>query len=372
MNLPDPWRYPRQDTASHFASLLADAPRRPLAVFGPRQVGKTHFLTHDLGAEGAARGWEPLYVDLWGQADPLGATNTVLATALRRLALTTGRQNITALGAFGASVGLTAPAPLETLADPAATLSSRFAELLRLQPAKPVLLMLDEAQTLVKAGAGDMAMKAIRALFNSHAGRLLLVLTGSSKAQLLSLVGDHSKTAFKLAAQFDFPLLGAGFVAHVAQRYRDIAQRDVALVDLDWAFSQLQQRPGEMIDFVRFMITEVTGMDVHKALAAFKARHQTDTAFEEQFLACSPLQQALLMEVLTRQKLFAQNTREKLATRLGQVGAMAPASIYNALQQLQAKGLLIKASQRGSYAFEDDTMRAWVEKHAAMLTPAFL
>ena len=46
--LPDPWRFPRLDAAAHYADLLADAPRRPLAIFGPRQIGKTHFLTHDL------------------------------------------------------------------------------------------------------------------------------------------------------------------------------------------------------------------------------------------------------------------------------------------------------------------------------------
>ncbi|HSW14475.1 MAG TPA: AAA family ATPase, partial [Solimonas sp.] len=179
MSLHDPWRHPRPQPAAHYVGLLADAPRRPLAIFGPRQVGKTHFLTHDLLDAAQGKAWEPIYVDLWGQSDPLAAVNTAVATVLRRLALATSRTAVTNVGALGISVGLAAPAPLPAVADPAAMLATQFAELVRMQPGKPVLLMLDEAQTLVKLGAGDLAMKAIRALFNSYPGSMLLVFTGS-------------------------------------------------------------------------------------------------------------------------------------------------------------------------------------------------
>ena len=281
MMLPDPWRHHRPKPAAHYAGLLADAPRRPLAIFGPRQVGKTHFLTHDLQEAAHGRGWEPVYVDLWGQADPLGAVNTAVAAALRRASLATGRTAVTSVGALGVNVGLAAPAPLAAVTDPAAMLATQFAELLRLQPGKPVLLMLDEAQTLVKPGAGDLAMKAIRALFNGHPGAVLLVFTGSSKPQLMSLVGDHSKTAFKLAAHMDFPVLGQDFIAFVASRYHEITRREVDSTELGWAFEQLLHRPGEMIDFVRFMITEAPGEAVRAALEAFKVKNRPDLGFQQ-------------------------------------------------------------------------------------------
>lgn len=364
MSLHDPWHFPRPELATTYTDLLADAPRRPLALFGPRQVGKTHFVTHDLSDAARTRGWEPVYVDLWGQPDPLGALNTALATVLRRLQLATSRTAVTAVGALGVNVGLAAPAVLAPLADPAAQLASQFAELLRLQPGRPVLLLLDEAQTLTRPGAGDLAMKAVRALFNSHPGAILLVFTGSSKAQLLQLVGDHSQTAFKLAAHMDFPLLGAGFVGFVAQRYRHITQRDVALATLDWAFGQLLHRPGELIDFVRFMITETPGSDVAAALAAFKARTRPDLAFAQQYDACTPLQRAVLLEVAAGQRLFSRDTRARLAGRLGQAEPLAPATIHNALQQLHGRGVLDKSPQRGHYAFADEHLRTWVDQVA--------
>lgn len=81
--LKDAWRFPRPEAAQHYADLLADAPRRPLAIFGPRQIGKTHFLTHDLQEAAQNRGWQVLYADLWGQADPLASINTALGALLR-------------------------------------------------------------------------------------------------------------------------------------------------------------------------------------------------------------------------------------------------------------------------------------------------
>lgn len=364
MSLPDPWRHPRPIPASHYASLLADAPRRPLAIFGPRQVGKTHFLTHDLQEAAQAKGWEPVYADLWGQADPLGAINAAVAAVLRRLTSATGRTAITSVSALGISVGMAAPAPLAAGADPAAVLAHQFAELVRLQPSKPVLLMLDEAQTLVKPGAGDLAMKAVRALFNSHPGSVLLVFTGSSKPQLISLVGDHSKTAFKLAAHMDFPVLGQDFITFVAQRHRDITQRTLDTAALGWAFEQLLHRPGEMIDFVRFMITETPGVAVPAALDAFKEKNRPDLGFKQQFDACSPLQQALLLEVAGGHKLFSKETRDRVGKRIAHPGAAAPATIHNGLAQLESKGILARSAQRGQFQFEDDHLREWVDKVA--------
>jgi hypothetical protein len=362
--LQDPWRFLRPEAATHYANLLADAPRRPLAIFGPRQIGKTHFLTHDLTEAAEARGWRVLYADLWGQADPLGAINTALATLLRAIQTRAGRTPVTTVGALGVSVGMAAPSPLAAPADPAALLATQFAELRRLLPDEPVLLMLDEAQTLVRSSVGDAAMKAIRALFNSHPGAMLLLFTGSSKAQLTALVGDHSKTAFKLAAHMDFPLLGIGFVTFIAERIKAISQRDIPVVDLDWAFSQLLHRPGEMIDFARFLVTEMPGTDVRAALEAFKLRNQPDVSFEAQYADCTALQQALLLEVACGAKLFAHDTRERVALFVGQAAAIPPASVHNTLAQLEAKGLLAKRETRGRYEFEDEHLRNWIDRIA--------
>ncbi len=68
--------------------------------------------------------------------------------------LATGRTAITRVAALGFSFGLSATAPLTAGAEPAALLATQFAELVRLQPGKPVLLTLDEAQPSSSAAQG--------------------------------------------------------------------------------------------------------------------------------------------------------------------------------------------------------------------------
>ena len=373
MSLPDPWHFARPETAEHYIALLADAPRRPLAVFGPRQIGKTHFLTHDLAERAQQRGWSTIYTDLWGQADPLGAVNTSMAAALRTLATRSTRTAVTSVGAAGFSVGLAAPTTLAMPEDPAAQLATQFAELIRLQPEQPVLLLLDEAQTLGRAGAGDAAMKAIRALFNAHPGKILLMFTGSSKAQLTTLVGDHSRTAFKLAAHMDFPTLGIGFVTFIAARFKTITGRELALPELDWAFGQLLHRPGELIDFVRYVITETTGLsavDLRAALETFKLENRPDLSFQQQYDACSPLQQAVLLAIAHGQRLFARDSRERFARHMHLPNPVAPVSVHHALAQLEAKGLLAKSEGRAQYVFEDEHLRSWITHVVSPRPPA--
>jgi hypothetical protein len=161
-----------------------------------------------------------------------------------------------------------------------------------------------------------------------------------------------------------FPLLGMAFVAFIAARIKTISQRNIPVVDLDWAFSQLLHRPGEMIDFARFMVTEVPGTDVHIALEAFKLRNQPDVGFEVQYADCTPLQQPLLLEVASGAKLFARDTRERLGAFVGQAAVVPQASVHNTLAQLEAKGLLAKRETRGHYEFEDDHLRNWIDRVA--------
>jgi hypothetical protein len=361
MELDDPWRYPRPDLATHYVARLLDAPARPLALFGPRQIGKTYFLTHDLRAQAEQAGLRSIYIDLWSQADPLGAINTALSSVLRALALRLGETAVTRVGALGVSVGLAAPAALAPAGDAAAWMAAQFAELRRLEPDRPVLMMLDEAQTLARGGRGDAAMKAVRALFNAHPGGLLLLLTGSSRSQLLALVGDHSRTAFKLAAQVDFPLLGMGFLGFVAQRYRLATGRDLALPELDWAFGQLLHRPGELIDFIRYWIADVPGTDLRAALAGFQARAQPQAAFEQRWAALTPLQQALLLALARDLKPFAADTRQALAAALGVEGPLPGGTLSRALQALEDEHLLAREG-RGRYAFHDAQLQAWLQQ----------
>jgi hypothetical protein len=131
---------------------------------------------------------------------------------------------------------------------------------------------------------------------------------------------------------------------------------------MDWAFSQLLHRPGEMIDFARFLVTETPGDTVADAMQAFKLRNRPDIGFEAQFADCTPLQRAVLKEVARGAKLFSKDARDRIARDLGEAHAVAPASVHNALAQLEGKSILAKREGRGQYEFEDDHLRTWLNE----------
>lgn len=91
------------------------------------------------------------------------------------------------------------------------------------------------------------------------------------------------------------------------------------------------------------MVTEMPGTDVRSALEAFKLRNPPDVNFETQYACCIPLQQALLLEVACGARLFARDTRERLASSVGHAAAIPPASVHNTLARLETKGLLAES-----------------------------
>ncbi len=157
----------------------------------------------------------------------------------------------------------------------------------------------------------------------------------------------------------DFPTLGIGFVGFVAQRHKASTGRVLPVVELDWAFSRLQHRPGELIDFVRFWIADQPAMGLAAALDAFKTKTRPDAAFEQQYAECSPLQKLVLDRVARGKQLFSAVTRQQIAASLGLEGAIAPSTLAGAAKTLETRGILTKAA-RGQYQLEDEQFGGWL------------
>ncbi len=73
----------RQELARSYFELLKAQPRRPIAGFAPRRVGKTFFLDQDLTPAARAPGFTPVFADIWlHRTSPLRAINHALEEAL--------------------------------------------------------------------------------------------------------------------------------------------------------------------------------------------------------------------------------------------------------------------------------------------------
>jgi hypothetical protein len=350
-NLESPWQFPRQKEAAHFADLLADAPTRALALFAPRQTGKTHFLTHDLSDEAAKRQWHPLYIDLWGATNPLGAIHGAIALAYNKTLRSTLNRQVSKLGAAGLSVELAQSKPLES-ADPASQTMMAFGNLVAHAPNAKYLLMIDEAQALGAGERGEIAMKTLRALVQTYRKNTMLILTGSSRSHLLALVGDHSKAAFKLATNIDFPLLGMAFLSFIANRFKTVTGKTVPLAMLDSVFATLQYRPGDLIDFMRFWIADAESSHIDAAFTLFQKKSGLNEIAASNLEALNPLQREVLKVLASSDtkgaKMFSLATRKSVAAALGVSEPIASAALTRALTDMEKRGLVTKIS-RGEY-----------------------
>ena len=361
----EPHLYPHPKLAKHYLDLLLNRPQTALSLFGPRQIGKTTFIISDLSARAASLGMRPIYVDLMAAADKLEAINGALRDALYVLKTRRSQEKVRGVKALGIGVDFDAAPASPTSADAGQQLLHLVADVLRQPAVKRVLLLLDEVQELSRSSNGEQAMKAVRAVANKHKadGRVLLLMTGSSKEGLAQLFAAHGQPSFGLAERQDFPVLGRDYVAHVVVRANQSRARahKLNLDEFVDAFAQLGHRPADLEAFVGHVAT-YNVVDVLGAVPAFlRSRYPADM-LEQRYAALTPLQRILLAEIAAGATLLTgQKMLQTVASRLGT--SVTPGGIRKALISLPAE--LISNPQRGVYVIADPIFASWLGQRVA-------
>jgi len=370
--------------------LLAEALARDLAgesfadyssgmfLAAPRRTGKSTFLRNDLIPECKARGWLPVYVDLWmnREIDPAelisGAIGKALGefeSAVSKAAKKAGIEKISLLRTL--SWDFTKPQL------PAGTTLAHALDVLHQISGQMIVLIVDEAQHALNSENGVNAMFALKAARDhlnggSTADGLRLVFTGSSRDKLANLV-LKSKQPFFGAHITPFPLLSRDFVEFVTSLWnqRLAATNQFNLEDMDYAFQLVGRRP----EMLNALLTEVSvglgeASNLGELLRTGALNHQAGiwSDYESAYNDLSPLQQAVL-EVMGERTLgkqtfspFAEKTFQEVNRKLELAQAEPNASTPNvqkALEVLREKELVWKAN-RGEYALEDSTMAEWL------------
>ena len=370
--------------------LLAEALARDLAgesfadyssgmfLAAPRRTGKSTFLRNDLIPECKARGWLPVYVDLWmnREIDPAelisGAIGKALGefeSAVSKAAKKAGIEKISLLRTL--SWDFTKPQL------PAGTTLTHALDVLHQVSGQMIVLIVDEAQHALNSEGGVNAMFALKAARDHLNGSsttdgLRLVFTGSSRDKLANLV-LKSKQPFFGAHITPFPLLSRDFVEFVTDLWnqRLAATNQFNLEDMEYAFQLVGRRP----EMLNKLLTEVSvglgeASNLGELLRTGALNHQAGiwSDYESAYNDLSPLQQAVL-EVMGERTLskqafspFAEKTFQDVNRKLEQAQVEPNASTPNvqkALEVLREKELVWKAN-RGEYALEDSTMAEWL------------
>jgi hypothetical protein len=346
----------------------------------PRRTGKSTFLNNDFVPECVARGWLPVYVDLWSDRDAapaelisgaIGAALGGFEGVLARTAKKAGIDKINLLRTLSWDFTRAQLPPGTTLAQALAVLHEVSGQM--------VVLIIDEAQHALNTENGLNAMFALKAA-RDHLNRgdrpdgLRLVFTGSSRDKLANLV-LKSKQPFFGASITSFPLLGREYVEFVValwnRRLADSNQFKVE--DLQYAFERVGRRP-EMLNKLLAEVSVGLGEagNLGELLRTGALNHQAGvwSDYESARNELSPLQQAVL-EVMAERALsrepfspFTEQTLTDVTCKLEQAQAEANATTPNvqkALDALRDKELVWKAN-RGEYALEDAAMAEWLTR----------
>jgi len=355
---------------------ITDA-RSGLFLAARRRVGKSTFLREDLVPEMRARGWLPVYVDLWKDrtADPavlLGdAIKQALAELDGRVMKAARAMHLTKVGVGGA---LTLDLSKPGLPDGVAMVDALQA--LYKKAGKPVALIVDEAQHALTSEMGSAAMfglKAARDQLNSSAGEpsLMLVMTGSNRDKLAHLV-LHKSQPFYGSRVTPFPLLGRDFTeAYTAWVNAGLsASNQLHGDDVFAAFVLVGQRP----EILRDIIGDVVQQGEAAHLGELVRRGATEWhdriwgEFEGAYGALTPLQKTI-MQVMVRQgdrfSPFTEDSMKAYRETLGEA-ELSTSTIQTALEALRERELVWREA-RGAYALEDDGFAEWLNSRAAVV-----
>lgn len=344
-----------------------------LFLAAPRRTGKTTFLRGDLRPALERAGAVVVYVDLWADAarDPgvliADAIGRALQPHLGTLTKTAKKAGLDKLGLgswlqvdiskIGKVDGLTLVDALRALHEAAA---------------KPVALIIDEAQHALISEAGENAMSALKSardqLNRPGEVKLMLVMSGSDRDKLLRLVNTNGSPFYGSQIQ-RMPPLGTDFIAHIVQLIE--AQRpDLRPVDaqaLQAAFDGFGNRPQffmEALGQVLSPLAAITGRFEPALLQAAQQRqHDDESQMESDYAGLKPTEQAVLWRMLEQGQRFRPYDAEALKFYRAKVGhAVSVAQAQKALESLrQRTPALVWKSARGEYAVEDAAMHRWYE-----------
>jgi hypothetical protein len=354
----------RPELAQSYLGLLQSQPGRPLALFAPRRIGKTYFLDQDLSPAAVARGWLPVYADLWlRRGSPLAAINHALEEALDDATVPASKAGkmagttVSKISAMGASIDLGAAPARRKLPDAPELRFDTLVQRLHAAHGKPLLLMLDEAQALADGPNAEALAGSLRAVLHKRRAQVFAVLTGSSPDALAQMLATAGAPMYHFAQVLNFPPLGDEYLKLLADRFGKVHRgRKPLLDDLRKLFERLGYKPALLRDVVKGMSAE--GMtDVERGFAMHLADERHVAGWRALIDTLQPLERAVASAVAHGKPPLGQESREAMGRFPGVGAPPTVGKVRAALERLRKLGVLTRS---GAPQVEDPFLQAWI------------
>jgi len=334
------WHYQRARLAAALGDRLIA--RERIAMFGPRQTGKTTLLRDEVIPYVQSRERVAVYIDCWmDMDDPLQGINYALQKALDGLSVKprgvrrTGTTAVKKVGLMGASLDLGDPAARQAPTRPALLLDSLLTRLLE-ETSRDLVLVFDEFQAIASVKNGPQISASLRAALTQADKRIGAIFSGSSDVQLLDMFSRSNTPLYGFAKTEGYEPLGPDFIGFVAKKFREATRRDLNQALAYDAFQELGTQP-EMLS------------------------QQSPNKWSAAWRGLTGLQQAALRLVFEDR---APTSADSIAWAAQQLGAkVQPSSISRALEALGAKGILERRIDGRGWMLIDPVQRAWLRRN---------
>ncbi len=362
-DLTQAWHYDRTRLAATLGDRLIRHER--IAMFGPRQTGKTTLLRDEVIPYVQSRDCLAIYIDCWmDMDDPLQGINYALQKALDGLAVKprglrrTGSTVVKKLGLMGASIDLGEPPKRQTPARPGLVFDSLLTQILE-ETRHDVVLVFDEFQAIASVKNGPQISASLRAALTQADKRIGAIFSGSSDVQLLDMFSRTSTPLYGFARTEGYEPLGLDFIGFVARKFKEATRRDLNIVLAQDAFQELGTQPEPFLHAVSLVMANPK-WSLANALDEMLGLQSTNK-WSATWRGLTGLQQAALKLIFDDR---APTSADSVAWAANQLGArVQPSSISRALEALGAKGILERKVDGRGWSLIDPVQRAWLRRN---------
>ena len=357
------WHYQRARLAAALGDRLIA--RERIAMFGPRQTGKTTLLRDEVIPYVQSRERVAVYIDCWmDMDDPLQGINYALQKALDGLSVKprgvrrTGTTAVKKVGLMGASLDLGDPAARQAPTRPALLLDSLLTRLLE-ETSRDLVLVFDEFQAIASVKNGPQISASLRAALTQADKRIGAIFSGSSDVQLLDMFSRSNTPLYGFAKTEGYEPLGPDFIGFVAKKFREATRRDLNQALAYDAFQELGTQPEPFLHAVSLVMANPK-WSLADALAEMLSQ-QSPNKWSAAWRGLTGLQQAALRLVFEDRAPTSADSIAWAAQRLG--AKVQPSSISRALEALGAKGILERRIDGRGWMLIDPVQRAWLRRN---------
>lgn len=353
------WHFRRTDLTQKVFHTLTEGPSPALTLVAPRRTGKTTFLTQDLAPYARDAGHAVIYASFWGYSSPI---DVLLAAFLKPEAGTIATR-------LSQAPNLKLKARIsgqDVQLDLGADNDDDIAQGLRLidttleaigDPARPVILLLDEFQEVANAALGEQFQKSLRSMLDRRKTSVRSVFTGSSQTGLNRIFAEPEAAFYRFATQIGLPELGDDFVQHQLEVFSQVFRTAPDAAEAQQVFRQMGQNPMYFQTWLQKI-----GLDPattpETALQSIAEQTLEQSGFDTKWLKLSPIHRALTRLIAEEAPaLFGKAAAERLEALTG-APAPSPARRQSLMRLLLSQAVV--DSWGRDWRLPDPLIRQWV------------